>query len=41
MQALSAKLTETLNQLNKEIKALEITAARPLPQEKEGPQSEL
>ena len=41
MQALSAKLTETLNQLNNEITALELATARPLPVEKDGQNCEL
>jgi hypothetical protein len=35
MKALSAKLTETLNQLNKEILALEIVTAAAIPVEKD------
>jgi hypothetical protein len=36
MQALSAKLTETLDQLNKEITSLELSASKVLPIEKDG-----
>jgi len=35
MQALSAKLTETLDQLNKEILELEITTMKPIEAEKD------